>query len=43
MSPYDEGYIDGQNDVYDNPFPFGTEDFDEYEDGYWDGKYDDRD
>lgn len=39
MDPYDEGYEDGMNGNPDNPYPYGTTDYEDYEDGYWDGIY----
>lgn len=40
MNPYDEGYEDGWNDEHDNPYPFGSDEYDQYEQGHDDGQDD---
>lgn len=37
MNPCQEGYNDGLEGVHDNPYPVGSPDYDDYEDGWWEG------
>jgi hypothetical protein len=40
MNPYDRGWLSGYNDDYpDNPFPEGTMEHAEWQEGYSDGSW----
>lgn len=40
IDPYREGYWDGYDSIYDNPYYYGTWAYYEYDDGWWVGDED---